>query len=233
MHPNDKCIFKHFQCCIWDWHTSAKSQLKIQSADYLLSCRSLAHGHGFCVMVNRVSEMSDKRQSRSNMCASTGAASGSWYIWLDHFSSLAWQIWPWSSQTISHQTSSDMQSQSLIYPSEGSLQTRLKRQMTHWWHLVLPTCIWHVQYLVLYAKCENVCCTEKCMRQKAIKYDQILLVPLFVSYVQNLWIQLPLKIQQCQLSKTQFTKNDTRVAVAPPPRSHLVCRKPASQKHVT
>jgi len=49
-------------------------------ADYSLSCRSPAQGHGFCVMVNSVSEMSDRRQSRSNMWTSTGAASGSWYM---------------------------------------------------------------------------------------------------------------------------------------------------------
>ncbi|TNN64763.1 hypothetical protein EYF80_025069 [Liparis tanakae] len=46
----------------------------------------LAPGHGFCVMVNSVSEMSDRRQSRSNMWTSTGAASGSCerrrrYVW--------------------------------------------------------------------------------------------------------------------------------------------------------
>lgn len=54
------------------------TQLKLKRVDYPLLCRSLLQGHGFCVMVNRVSEMSDRRQSKSNICASTGAASGSW-----------------------------------------------------------------------------------------------------------------------------------------------------------
>lgn len=113
---------------IWD-------QCKVTAeghSDYSLSCRSLAQGHGFCVIVNKVSEMSDRRQSRSNMWASTGAALGSWYIWLDHFSSLPWQIWPWSTSARVEKhfksTFSEIPSQYLIHPLEGSLQIGLKRQ---------------------------------------------------------------------------------------------------------
>lgn len=85
-------LIEYCQPCDAAFQEIAKSWLRV--TDYSPSCRSLAQGHGFCVMVNSVSEISDRRQSRSNMWASTGVASGSGYIWLVHFSSFAWQIWP-------------------------------------------------------------------------------------------------------------------------------------------
>ena len=83
--------------CSWSiLDTLCETGGRVTVCAYLLSCWSQAQEPGFCVMVNRVSEMSDRRQSRSNMWASTGAASGSWCIWLFHFSSLDWHIWPCS-----------------------------------------------------------------------------------------------------------------------------------------